>query len=95
LEEEPVLYPVACNPQAWSAGSVFLLLKACLGLKVDASAGRIVFDRPALPPSLDSVKISGLRCGGSSANLLFSRHQDDVGVNVLKRDGPLEVIVIK
>ena len=95
VEEEPVLYPVACNPQAWSAGSVFLLLKACLGLKVDAVAGRIILERPALPSFLDSVKISGLRCGGSSATLLFSRHQDDVGVNVLKREGPLDVVIIK
>lgn len=95
MEEEPVLYPVACNPQAWAAGSVFLLLKACLGLKVDASAGRVIFERPALPPFLERVKITGLRCGGSSATLLFSRHQDDVGVNVLRRDGPMEVVVIK
>lgn len=27
----PVPYPVACKPQAWSAGSVFLLLQAALG----------------------------------------------------------------
>jgi glycogen debranching enzyme len=28
--EGPVLYPLACAPQAWSAASVFLLLQACL-----------------------------------------------------------------
>ncbi len=95
VEEEPVLYPVACNPQAWAAGSVFLFLRACLGLRVDGSAGRLIFERPTLPPIIERVKISGLRCGGSSATLLFSRYQDDVGVNVLRRDGPLEVVVIK
>ena len=33
--EGPVLYPVACAPQAWSAASVFLLFQACLGLEVE------------------------------------------------------------
>ena len=27
----PTLYPVACSPQAWAAGSVFMVLQACLG----------------------------------------------------------------
>ena len=30
--EGPTPYPVACAPQAWAAGAVFLLLQACLGL---------------------------------------------------------------
>jgi glycogen debranching enzyme len=94
-DEGPVLYPVACNPQAWAAGSVFLLLRACLGLEVDASRGRVTLDKPNLPEFLRHVKISGLRCGDSSVSLLFSRHEDDVGVNVLQRDGPVEVVVIK
>ncbi len=32
----PILYPVACAPQAWSAASVFLMVQACLGLHIDA-----------------------------------------------------------
>ncbi len=94
-EEEPVLYPVACNPQAWAAASVFLMLRACLGLEVDAQRSRVTLRRPTLPPFLERVKVTGLRCGGSSVSLLFSRYQDDVGVNVLRRDGPVEVVVIK
>lgn len=31
----PVPYPVACSPQAWAAGSPFLMVQALLGLKVD------------------------------------------------------------
>src|SRR5438477_302718 len=27
----PTPYPVACSPQAWAAGSLFMLLGACLG----------------------------------------------------------------
>jgi rod shape-determining protein MreD len=29
--EPPIAYPVACLPQAWSAGSIFMVLQACLG----------------------------------------------------------------
>ena len=32
----PVGYPVACSPQAWAAGSPFLLLQAMLGLSAQA-----------------------------------------------------------
>ncbi|MGH9640592.1 MAG: amylo-alpha-1,6-glucosidase, partial [Bryobacteraceae bacterium] len=32
----PTLYPVACSPQAWAAGAVFLALQSCLGLSVSA-----------------------------------------------------------
>ena len=31
--EPPIAYPVACLPQAWASGSVFMLLQACLGLR--------------------------------------------------------------
>ena len=32
-EQAPTLYPVACAPQAWAAGAVFLLLQSCLGMR--------------------------------------------------------------
>ena len=39
--EGPVLYPVACAPQAWSAASVFLLFQACLGLEINGPEAEI------------------------------------------------------
>ena len=33
--DAPVAYPVACLPQAWSAGSAFMLMQACLGIRID------------------------------------------------------------
>src|SRR5262249_28650060 len=55
--EGPVLYPVACAPQAWSAASVFLLFQACLGLTVSGTAARVCFTRPRLPASLSELRI--------------------------------------
>ena len=43
----PTLYPVACSPQAWAAGSVFMLLQACLGLEIRASESRIYLHHAA------------------------------------------------
>jgi glycogen debranching enzyme len=49
--EGPTLYPVACAPQAWSAGAVFLLLRASFGLEVNAARGKTaVTDRPNSSP---------------------------------------------
>ena len=47
--EPPIAYPVACLPQAWASGSVFMLLQACLGLRIDGWRGEIHVDRPRLP----------------------------------------------
>jgi glycogen debranching enzyme len=89
--EGPTLYPVACAPQSWAAASVFMLLQACLGMTVDAPAGRIVFRRPALPRFLEFVQVRNLRVGPSTVDLLLERHAHNVGVNVLKRDGPVQI----
>ena len=59
--EAPVAYPVACLPQAWASGSVFMLLQACLGLRVDGWRGEIHVDRPRLPIGIDRLTIRHLR----------------------------------
>ncbi|PYL22827.1 MAG: amylo-alpha-1,6-glucosidase [Verrucomicrobia bacterium] len=94
--ESPTLYPVACNPQAWASGAVFLLLEACLGLSVSAPEQTLVFSKPVLPAFLPKVSIRDVRVGDARADLLLTRHDEgDVGVNVLRRDGALEVVVLK
>jgi glycogen debranching enzyme len=93
--EGPVAYPVACAPQAWAAGSAFLLLQACLGLGVSAVGPQIVFTRPRLPAFLSEVRITNLSVAGATVDLLLIRHADDVGVTVLRREGYVDVIVAK
>ena len=94
--ESPTLYPVACNPQAWASGAIFLLLEACLGLSVSAPEKKLVFSKPVLPAFLPKVSIRDLKVGDARVDLLLTRHDEgDVGVNVLRRDGALEVVVLK
>lgn len=90
-----VRYPVACSPQAWAAGAIFLLLQACLGMTIDAPRGRVRFDNPLLPDFIELMNVRGLKVGPSSLDLMFQRRDKDVSVNVVSRKGPVEVIVVK
>jgi len=92
--EGPVMYPVACAPQAWSAAAVFLLLQGCLGLTVNALERKISFGRPSLPPFLTEVRIMNLTVQDASADVLIVRHERDISVNVLRQNGHLEVVVL-
>jgi len=91
----PIEYPLACAPQAWAAGSVFMLLQACLGLSVDATRGRITLSRPRIPSFLKEMHLRGLRVGDASVDLALYAHGEDTGVNVMKREGDVEVVVVK
>jgi glycogen debranching enzyme len=94
--ESPTLYPVACAPQSWASGAMFLLLEACLGLSVLAPEHRLEFSKPFLPAFLPQVTIRDLKVGDARVDLLLTRHEEgDVGVNVLRRDGALDVVVLK
>ena len=91
----PTLYPVACAPQSWAAGAVFLLLQSCLGLHIRAPNREVRFVYPALPESLSQIELRNLRIGDATVDLLLNRHGDDVGINVLRRTGDVEVVAVK
>ncbi len=93
--EGPTLYPVACSPQAWAAGSVFLLLQACLGLTIDACQRRLLFHHAYLPEFLPDLELRNLRVGESSIDLRLERHAYSVGITVLRREGDVELWSVK
>lgn len=87
----PILYPVACAPQAWAAGAVYLLLSACLGMKIDAHKRLVQFENPQLPAGVSELEIRGLQVADASADLLVRRHSRGIDVEVLEKRGQLEV----
>ncbi|AWV90489.1 glycogen debranching N-terminal domain-containing protein [Bradymonas sediminis] len=93
--EGPTLYPVACAPQAWAAGGVFLLLDAALGLYVDGRQGLVKFHNPRLPDFLDTLRIRRVQVGDAMVDIELKRYRNDVGVQILKRRGKVEVMVVK
>jgi hypothetical protein len=72
-----------------------LLLQACLGLTADAVEGRLCFSHPSLPPFLNRLEIQNLQIGKSVVDLLLLRHGRDVGINVLRREGKVEITMVK
>jgi glycogen debranching enzyme len=93
--EGPTRYPVACSPQAWAAVSVFGVLQACVGLTVDGIKRQVRFVRPQLPEFLKEVVINNLTVGEGAIDLSLQRYGRDVSVNVLRREGEIEVFVVK
>jgi glycogen debranching enzyme len=75
--EPPIAYPVACMPQAWAAGSVFMLLEACLGLSIDGWAGRLRLHNPQLPQGVDRLTFNDLGVGSRKVDLILSRTAED------------------
>ena len=91
--EGPTLYPVACSPQAWASGAVFLLLQATLGLSIDAAERRLRFVRPTIPPFLDDLTIRKLRVREAEVDLRIERRRTSVDVRVVRLSGPLDIII--
>jgi glycogen debranching enzyme len=76
----PAPYPVACLPQAWACGSVFLLLQACLGMQVDGERREVHVTRPTLPIGVESLAIRRLPVSGATIDLEFHRLGEEVVV---------------
>lgn len=85
--EPPIPYPVACMPQAWAAGSVFLLIQASLGVNVDAIDGVVTVDRPCLPSGLEHLTVHGLGAGRGRLTLEFEQAGSGVLATARQSEG--------
>jgi glycogen debranching enzyme len=87
LQRDPTSFPVqylgANVPQAWAAGSPFMLLQAMLGLQQDAPGGKLYVD-PALPDWLPNITLTDLRLGQRRFDIRFWRDGMDTVFKVLK-----------
>lgn len=91
-EEAPVIFPAACVPQAWAAGSFFQFTLALLGLRMEQS--RLVVDRPVFPYWINSLRINRLRIGKGFVDLAFERKADgQVRCRLVRSRGPVHAIV--
>ena len=87
----PTRYPVACSPQAWAAGVPLQLLALMLGLEPDARHNRLSFVDPVLPPWLDWIEVRGMRLGPSTLDFTVSRGSHGAAVELLARQGDVEI----
>jgi glycogen debranching enzyme len=93
--EGPTLYPVACVPQSWAAGAVFLLLQAAMGLEIRALHGQVRLTHPMLPEFLRELRINNLQIGEAVVDLSLQRHAQNVSIGIHRREGDVEIIVVK
>jgi glycogen debranching enzyme len=92
--EPPVGYPVACLPQAWSSGAIFMMLQACLGITIDAEAETIHIDRPELPGEVERLTVRDIAINGSAIDIAFTRVGERViGAPVGALPGSVQVIL--
>ena len=81
----PVQYIGANVPQAWAAGSAFMLLQAMLGLAPDAPGGKLRID-PALPEWMPDVTLANLALGKHPLSIRFWRDGEATRHEVLDGD---------
>ncbi len=89
----PVQYVGANVPQAWAAGSVFMILRAMLGLQPDAPGGKLGLD-PMLPSWLPDITLHGLRLGQQSFDIRFTRKAESTVFEVLRGDSSAVVHMV-
>ncbi|TIP14281.1 amylo-alpha-1,6-glucosidase [Mesorhizobium sp.] len=93
--EAPIAYPVACLPQAWSAGSAFMLMQACLGMEIDGWDSEIRVARPRLPIGIDTLTLRHLRVGATVVDLNFQRVGDRVVAFLSDRHEGLVPLIVR
>jgi glycogen debranching enzyme len=93
--EPPVPYEVACKPQAWAAGSIFLMIKSILGISMDTDQSYLVFNSPLLTPKIDTFEIKNLRGRDWEADIVVRRAKHGTYVEVLKKHGNLRVLTVR
>jgi glycogen debranching enzyme len=91
--EPPLKFPVACSPQAASAGSTFLLLQSILGISIDAIDRQVVLAHPVVPDGFEEIRVKNLRVAEASVDFTVRRHGASVSVSVERREGKLDLVI--
>jgi glycogen debranching enzyme len=91
----PVPYPVACSPQAWAVGSLYMLLGALLGMDVDARRRTLLFRSARLPREVTYLRIGDWRVGGGVCDLEFYRHGDDIALHLAGKPEGWTVMTVR
>jgi glycogen debranching enzyme len=84
----PVQYIGANVPQAWAAGSAFMLTQALLGFLPDAPRNKLYVD-PLLPGWLPDLTIRNLRIGRHKLDIRFWREDEQTAFEVIEGDPEL------
>jgi glycogen debranching enzyme len=93
--EPPIPYEVACKPQAWAAGSIFLMLKSMLGISIEIDQSYLVFNSPILTPKINNLDIKNLRGRDWEIDLSVRRTRHGTHVEITKKHGNIRVLTVR
>lgn len=92
----PTAYPVACAPQAWAVGTVFLLIQSILGLQINSKKRIITLYKPNLPPFLNDITIKNLKINDECTVVLqVKKVHDEIVANILNDETEVKIEIRK
>lgn len=90
----PILYPVACLPQAWSSGALLHILSSLLGLDIDAISKTVTLNTPRLPAKVNEIAINNLRVGEGTLDLVLTRRHGSIVADVTGCTGGAKLLLV-
>jgi len=70
-----------------------MLLQACVGISVDWTKKKLVFDRPYLPDGIRHLAMRDLQIGDAVVGIMLDRAASGVRVEMTERQGDVTVEV--
>lgn len=92
--KRPIEYPVACSPQAWACGSIYLIIQSLLGINSDVTNSRIYL-KPILPDEINKVEIKNLKVGNNRVDFVVIKEKDRIKLSDVRIEGNIELILLK
>jgi len=92
--KEPVEYPVACSPQAWACGSIYLIIQSLLDINLDVANNKIYL-KPILPDEINKVEVKNLKIGDNRADFTLIKEGNRIKLGKAKVEGSIELIFLK
>lgn len=92
--QRPLEHPVACSPQAWACGSIYLIIQSLLGINPDVTNNRICL-KPILPDEINKVEVKNLKIGDNRADFMLIKEGNRIKLSEVKTEGNTKLILLK
>ena len=92
---KPVDFPMACSPDAGSAGAMIMILQEILGIYANAEENILYVHNPVLPKWLSEVDVSNLHVGHSTVSVRFRREAAQTSFSVRDKQGGVRIVVVE
>jgi len=89
----PTLYPAACSPQAWAAGTPLSLLASMLGLRFDPGQRTVRLVKPVVPALAGNITVRNLKLSGASVDFMLTTSKGKPRLDVMRASGEVRVII--